>query len=282
MSSAPQRIHTHEIDSKACAIVSLKFSKNWELRDLTGRDFGVDKIAERFQDGVATSELLMLQIKGTESEIDEKKPRFSLDTKTLIYAEMFSVPFLLLYCSVNEPSKCYYLWLQEYIRVRLNYDNPNWRNQGTNTLYFPTDNLLDNKNAEEHLCYISQFPKYQSSWVGYYLSLNDLCYNMPSVLDFDLFDKTGINVLIEPMVKKLIEGTNKFGDIPRRFIPDIFEQTISLGKSILENKNMSDKKDIIKFIANCSIIQTSVEVIASRFDSTYLRILYEVEGSADF
>ena len=101
MASAPQRVHNHEIDARACGIVSQKFSSNWELRDLTGRDFGVDKIAERFCNGYTTSELLMLQIKGTESYIDETNPRFSLDTKTLIYAEMFSVPFLLVFCSVT-------------------------------------------------------------------------------------------------------------------------------------------------------------------------------------
>lgn len=48
----PKRPVTHEIDTKACAIVTGKFSPhNWEIRELTGRDFGVDRIVERFQDG---------------------------------------------------------------------------------------------------------------------------------------------------------------------------------------------------------------------------------------
>ena len=282
MASAPQRVHNHEIDTRACGIVSLKFSNNWELRDLTGRDFGVDKIAERFCNGYATSELLMLQIKGTDSIIDETNPRFSLDTKTLIYAEMFSVPFLLIFCSVNEPYKCYYLWLQEYIRVRLNYENPNWRTQETNTLYFPKQNLLGEIGVEEHLEYIASFPKYQASWVGYYLSLNDLCYDLPSTFDWDLMDKKGLDSIIKPITQKLISATGKFGKIPRRFIPDFFEDTIELGTKLLNDSELPNRDAFFTFLKNCNIIQSSVEIIAERFDASYLRTLYEAEGSADY
>lgn len=282
MIQAPYRIHNHEIDSKACAIVSLSFSKDWELRDLTGRDFGVDKIAEHFHNGFATSELLMLQIKGTDSIIDKETPKFSLETKTLIYADMFSVPFLLLYCSVNEPDKCYYVWLQEYIRVRLNYDNPTWRSQNTNTIYFPKENILGTEKSEEHLKYIAQFPKYQSSWVRYYLCLNDLCYYLPNVFDLDIMSKEEVVAIVEPMVHKLTVASNRFGQIPNRFIPDVFDQTICIGKEILNNNSLPINDKFMKFIVNCRTIQNSVEYIANRFDDSYLRLLYEIDGSADY
>lgn len=71
----------------------MKIGRQWEVRDLTGRDFGVDKMIERFQGNYATGEVMMLQIKGTEKLIDSNNPRFSIDTKTLLYAEMFAVPF---------------------------------------------------------------------------------------------------------------------------------------------------------------------------------------------
>lgn len=282
MALAPRRVHNHEIDTKACGIVSLKFSDNWEIRDLTGRDFGVDKIVERFCDGYATSELLMLQIKGTEDIIDETNPHFSLDTKTLIYAEMFSVPFLLIFCSVNQPYKCYYLWLQEYIRVRLNYENQKWRTQQTNTLYFPKQNILGEDGAEEHLTYIAGFPRYQSSWVGYYLSLNDLCYGLPGVIEWELMDKEGIDLIINPITQKLISATGKFGQIPRKFIPDFFEETISLGIQILNDSEIPDRDVFLMFLRNCKMIQSSVEIIATRFDASYLRTLYEVDKTADY
>lgn len=111
MAQAPHRTNEHMIDSKACLLVAQAFSDSWVLREISERDYGVDRIAERFQDGYGTSEILMLQIKGTEQAIAPDNPRFSLPTKTLIYAEMFSVPFLLVYCSVTNPNQCYYLWL---------------------------------------------------------------------------------------------------------------------------------------------------------------------------
>ncbi len=153
----PHRVTQHEIDNEACKIVISKFDRNWEIRDLTGRDFGIDKIVERFQDGYATSELLLLQIKGTENEIDINNPRFSLDTKELQYAEMFTTPFLLVYVSITNPQQCYYVWLQEYIRVRLQLDKPNWREQDTNTIYFPKENILNLNERMDHILYITKF-----------------------------------------------------------------------------------------------------------------------------
>ena len=263
MVQAPRRTQAHMTDSKACLLVAQLFSENWVLRDLTERDYGIDRIAERFHDECGTSEMLILQIKGTKSNIDKNNPRFSLETKTLIYAEMFSVPFLLVYCSVNEPSQCYYLWLQEYIRVRLNYENPKWRTQGTNTVYFPNENLLGTPRAENNLTYIAKFPKYQQSWVSYYLSLNDLCYDMPCVLeDVDLWAKEDIDALVEPAIKKLETGKTKFGNIPNRFIPDNYDTTIELGRTILSKPN-SDGEQLFMFICNCQRIQRSVEMILS-------------------
>lgn len=197
MTQPPQRIHTHQIDTRACSIISTKFSHIWEIRDLTGKDFGVDKIVERFQDGYATSEIMLLQIKGTETTLDRSNPKYSLETKTLIYAEMFTVPFVLVFCDVLNPEKCYYLWLQEYIQVRLNYENPNWRKQQTNTLYFPPENILGTKRAEEHLAYISGFPKFKESWIKYYISIDELNSIIPKTFYYDVIDKYYIDGLVK-------------------------------------------------------------------------------------
>lgn len=282
MALVPQRSNNHMIDSKACALVTMAFSDSWVLRDLTERDYGTDKIAERFRDGSATSEILMLQIKGTEAKIAPENPCFSLSTKTLLYAELFAVPFVLIYCAETEPNQCYYLWLQEYIRVRLNYENPQWRTQNTNTVYFPQKNKIGTAYAEEHLSYIAQFPKYQQSWVGYYLCLNELCDGMPTVFDWDMWDKEGLDALVVPVIKKLESGRTKFGNIPRRFIPDLFDETIKLGYEILTATSVPDHNKFIRFCGNCKIIQHSVENIALVFDASHLRLLYEIEGSADF
>ena len=83
----PHRIRNHIIDEKACKIVSFKFGDDWIERDITGRDFGIDKMVERFEEGYATSEIMMLQIKGTEQGIDVNNPKFSIPTKTLLYSK---------------------------------------------------------------------------------------------------------------------------------------------------------------------------------------------------
>ena len=286
MAMPPKRILQHEIDSETCKIVTSLFSRTWELRDLTGRDFGIDKIVEKFEDGYATGEMLLLQIKGTEKPINSTNPKFSLETKTLLYAEMFSTPFLLLYCSLTPPQKCYYIWLQEYIRVRLNVENPSWREQDTNTVYFPTDNLLGSKKAEEHLSYIAKFPQYKDSWVEYYTALEDLCYDLPRI-----YDKEFEPIFIDPsyqhkfcteVKRKLDNASLVIKNIPNRFIPDCFFETKSLCKTILEEPALSPPESIQKLIQNCMLIESSIAVIAQRFNSRYLRSMYEIEGSADY
>ena len=160
--------------------VAYLFNRTWELGDLTGKDFGIDKITEKFEDRNYTGEILLLQIKGTKRPINSTNPTFSFETKTFLYSKMFSTPFLLLYCSLNTPQKSLYIWLQG---VRLNIENLKWREQSTNTSYFPTANLLGSKKAEDHLSYVAKFPKYKDSWVEYYTALEDLCYESPRIFD---------------------------------------------------------------------------------------------------
>lgn len=66
MAYPPKRPNSHIIDTEACSFVtSLMPSENWVVRDLTERDFGIDKIFERFENGFATGELMAIQVKGT-------------------------------------------------------------------------------------------------------------------------------------------------------------------------------------------------------------------------
>ena len=105
---------------------------------------------------------------------------------------------------------------------------------------------------------------------------------MPCVLaDVDLWAKEDIDALVEPAIKKLETGKTKFGNIPNRFIPDNYDTTIELGRTILSNPN-SDGEQLFMFICNCQRIQRSVEMIVLRFDDSHLRFLYEFDGTADF
>ena len=175
----PKRITPNETDEEACKLVSLLFpSKEWIYRDLTGRDFGIDKIAERFEEGYAASEYLLLQIKGSAAKKIKHPIKFSLKTSELILAEMFSDPVLLVYNFNNFQGECYYVWLQEYIRVKLNYDTPGWRNQKKNTIYFPDENVLDFSKRKEELLYISKYSRNERAWNQYFMGLSDVIFDL--------------------------------------------------------------------------------------------------------
>lgn len=144
-------------------------------------------------------------------------------------------------------------WLQEYIRVKLNYEEKNWRNQGTNTIYFPVDNVLGLDDSKIHLEYISMFPKFKNSWVQYYLCLADLGYNLPHNYCYEEMNLEDIKNSVKGIKEKLEEATSK---------PDV--------------------KVYQMLIADCMMIKSSIQTIALRFDESHLRFLYEFEGFADF
>lgn len=278
----PHRISQHEIDSEACKIVANKFDRNWEIRDLTGRDFGIDKMVERFENGYATSEILLLQIKGTKKEIDTNNPRFSLETKELQYAEMFTTPLILVYVSIKNSQQCYYVWLQEYIRVRLESDNPKWRKQNTNTIYFPKDNLLDLEKNIDHLVYIAKFPKFEHSWVQYYLALDDIDAKMPAYFVYEDMDFDEIWYTIKDIEKALKKAILCSENIPERFKSNLFVETIKLIQTIKRTHEKPSQEEYIQIINNVNIIKASMQNIALRFDPEHLRLFYEDDGTADY
>lgn len=278
----PHRVLQHEIDSEACKIVENKFNRNWEIRDLTGRDFGIDKIVERFENGYTTSEFLLLQIKGTEKKIDTNNPRFSLETKELQYAEMFTTPVLLIYVSITNPQQCYYIWLQEYIRVRLQLDNPDWRKQNTNTIYFPIDNILNLEKRIDHLIYISKFPQFEHNWVQYYLALDEIDEKLPMSYAYEDMCFEEIWYTIKDIEKALKRALLISKYIPERFRTDLLIETIQLVQAIKRKKEKPTSREYIHILKNIHIIKASMQCIAQRFNPEYLRLLYEIEGTADY
>ena len=116
---------------------------------------------EIFEEKNATGQVLLFQIKGTEKDIIFKDGLVSFDipTKTLIYSERFVTPFILAVCPINHEKQIfYYLWIQEYIKSVLNFDNPDWRNNKSTTRIKLLENNIMPGN-EEHLSHISHFPQ---------------------------------------------------------------------------------------------------------------------------
>lgn len=155
------RIDTHEIDTQARKIVPIALPRQWEFRDVTGRDYGIDMELEIFKEKNSTGQVLLLQIKGTEKDISFKDGLASIDipTKTLIYSERFITPFILAVCPINHEKQIfYYIWIQEYIKSVLNFDIPGWRNnEYTTRIKLPVSNIMPGN--EEHLSHIAHFPQ---------------------------------------------------------------------------------------------------------------------------
>jgi hypothetical protein len=155
------RINTHEIDTQARKIVPLALPRQWEYREVTGRDYGIDMEVELFENKVSTGQNLLVQIKGTEKDIifEDGFSPFDIPTKTLMYSENFINPFILAVCNINdENKKIYYVWLQDYIKSVLNFENPDWKkNKYTTRVKLPESNVMP--GDEKHLTHISHFPQ---------------------------------------------------------------------------------------------------------------------------
>lgn len=278
MPNMPQRPLSHVVDSIGCNFVSeLMIEEGWVARDLSERDYGIDKIYERFEDERATSELIVAQIKTIEKPIGGRREiPFSLDTKTLLYAEMFAVPFLLFYCSVSDSRACYFVWLQEYIRIRLNYEKPGWRNQGTNTIYIPNANALGDDKAMKHLCFIASFPKFKESWANYYISLADLMYDLPMHIVEDEIDESYVRSVVAGAIKKLDRASAARSSIPDFLIPQELDSAKRLGENILNGDCDNDlAHSLFRFVGECNYVRNSIDLIALNFDDSYQRFLYE-------
>lgn len=155
------RIETHEIDTQARKIVPIALPRQWEYRDVTGRDYGIDMELEIFEEKNATGQVLLFQIKGTEKGIvfQDGLASFDVPTKTLIYSERFVTPFILAVCPINNENQIfYYIWIQEYVKSVLDFDNPDWRNNKTTTRIKLLENNIMPGN-EKHLSHISHFPQ---------------------------------------------------------------------------------------------------------------------------
>jgi len=293
MGQLPKRGLTHEIDSETCKIVDRSFEKSWEIRELTGHDFGIDKIVEYFDDGVSTGNMLLLQIKGTKDIIDEEKPHFQMPVKTLLYSELFTTPFILIYGSL-ENQVCYYLWLQEYIKVILNYDKPNWKKQETVNVHFPKTNKLSQPNAQQHLLYIAQLPTQKDNWIDFYLSLDGFEYELESLCEYysnDFFDdevtlkekKKHFFITIESIerrIKKSYKIFQKFSFI--NFTNENFNDLLNLVKKIKQSKTLPTNYEFEHLIAYCKLIHSHVIGISQHYSTSFSRVLYEIDKSTKF
>jgi hypothetical protein len=160
------RPESHEIDTAARREVPRALPRAWEHRETTGRDYGVDMQVELFSGGVALGTWLFLQVKGTTKVVGEvtEDLLFEAPVGLLRYAEKVPTPVLLALCPVDaQVPVFYYLWLQEYIRVVLDFDNESWReNIESVRVRIPKENRMPGKEGQ--LAFIASYPKRQREW----------------------------------------------------------------------------------------------------------------------
>ena len=132
------------------------------------------------------------------------------------------------------------------------------------------------------MTYISQFPKYQSTWIQCFAYLNDLCFNIPRFIDDDFIsrlDEDNFSCTFESATEKLKEAYDKFYSSRYKILPYNIKRAIELGEKIICQYPKLDAKELFKFISECDIIKISLNDESLRFDDNHLRLLYEFDGT---
>lgn len=289
----------HEIDTLARRLVPVSFPSSWEHREMSGTDYGIDMIIEIFKESKATGKQLLLQLKGTTKEICVHEDiKFDVPVNTLKYSDLFITPVLLVVCRVDSDNKeCYYLWLQEYIKVILNYENPNWRNnKSTVRVTIPKKNIIaaDYKKLE----YISNFPNRMFDWCQFARISSDINYKLASFFgwnellqsyletDMDLGDiendckKDLIDLIV--LIEELINLRGIFGDLEWKQPQSVLEHSIipalDAAKKIVSNK-FEDRDLEVRNLARVGSISALLSICN---DYSFSRELWKQNGHHNF
>nr|WP_310307477.1 DUF4365 domain-containing protein [Saccharothrix longispora] len=132
----------------------------WVERRVTN-DYGVDLEVEMFREGRTEGSLLLLQVKGVQTTPRHDETwRFRMAVNGLEYAEMFTIPVILVVNPTAEDVNHFrFLWLQQYINVVLDHDQPNWRSQKTVTVKLPPENTFPTPRNISRWRHIARAPK---------------------------------------------------------------------------------------------------------------------------
>ncbi|NRB63196.1 MAG: DUF4365 domain-containing protein [Saprospiraceae bacterium] len=137
----PKRSKSHKIDEKSIHLIQTKLNDDWIVRNQEGTDYGIDLQLERYGE-IPTGDFIFVQVKGTEKEFDGDVKLSNFPVKTINYSLLFSIPFFVFYTSITS-KKVRYVWLQKYVELNLDKNNPDWKKQSTVTIEFPEENDID-------------------------------------------------------------------------------------------------------------------------------------------
>jgi hypothetical protein len=149
-----ERTLQHQIDTKAVREVITQFDADWIIRSQEDRDYGIDLTIERFDGKNPTGDFIFVQVKGTNSDFGDKVQLSGFPTKTILYSQLFNVPFFVFYTSCPS-KKTRFVWLQKYADIKLPRTSLQWKTQDTVTIYFPKENEL-NTNKRKLIAIINK------------------------------------------------------------------------------------------------------------------------------
>ena len=149
MTKLPKDISPRVIGSTARAIVHRGFNAtNWEYREETGCDVGIDCSFDLIEHENWTGDKLFCQVKGTTKPkyiCDNKYISVELKVSTLNYALSHAFSFVVLYVDINTDI-IYYLPIQEYFIANKSLFYKLESGQDKISLHVPTDNIVSNDN----------------------------------------------------------------------------------------------------------------------------------------
>uniref|UniRef100_UPI0036D9BCBB hypothetical protein n=1 Tax=Photorhabdus sp. RM322S TaxID=3342825 RepID=UPI0036D9BCBB len=191
--------------------------------------------------------MFFVQSKGTKAIFDDDVKMNNFPVKTIKYALLFNVPFFVFYTSITS-KETKFIWLQKYVEIELNKNNPTWKNKDSVTLYFPEENNLGkNINKINHLL---EAHRATSQSLIFLIIYEELLFHTESVL----VGQYGVSAFCIKLCEKLIKThwvinyysvnlENHGSDINIFNLKDTFEDIlnnniITSGNRILINKQI--------------------------------------------
>lgn len=142
--SGSKRYHTHIMESESFKIFVQVLPKEWVVRDLSERDYGIDLLVEIFSedkkgDFLSTGITFWAQLKSWDRNFPNSNGQLRLNKSFLSYAESFPNPFLVFYIDIVNRSMNY-IWVQQYLHSK-HSRVPNMKNASMK-IDFPDENKL--------------------------------------------------------------------------------------------------------------------------------------------
>lgn len=141
------RIASHNIETLVLDNVRSIIDKSQDalVREITGRDYGIDAILELFDNGTITGNYAFLQIKGKQKKVEHLKKSKAVSCKissaNAYYANQNTLPVIVILASIEESNNFFFVPLQEVITKE--HVRKLDKGQKEITIRIPLDNCVD-------------------------------------------------------------------------------------------------------------------------------------------